>query len=129
MSDVLTDAGALGWLVIAGTLVGFVACAGLAAMAFTRRRVPLTALMVLPYLILAVGAFGAFVNAQTVSSAVEAADPANIASVAMSGIWGAMAVDWIARWAITTARWATLKTPSTRIRSVRMRGCRSATAK
>lgn len=99
MSDMLTNAGAAGYLLIAGTLVGLLAAAGFGGMAFTKRRVPLVAFMLLPYLMLAVGAFAAWANTSLAIADVAAAPPATIPIVAMSGAWGAVAVDWVSRWA------------------------------
>lgn len=98
MTETLTNAGALGYLIMGGTGLGVLAALALAGLAFTRRRVPLFALIVFPYLVLAAGAFGAFVAAATAGSAVAAAAPGDVAAMAMSQAWASMAVDWVARW-------------------------------
>ena len=48
MSDVLGQAGAFGGLVMLGAVVGLVAAGALAALGFTKRRVPLTGLVAVP---------------------------------------------------------------------------------
>lgn len=98
MTEVLNNAGALGYLIMGGTALGVLASAALAGMAFTRRRVPLFALIAFPYLVLAAGAFGAFVASATAGDVVAAASPEAVASTAMSQAWASMAVDWVARW-------------------------------
>lgn len=98
MTEVLNNAGALGLLIMGGTGLGVLAAAALAGLAFTRRRVPLFALIAFPYLVLAAGAFGAWVASATAGSAVAAAAPADVAAMAMSQAWASMAVDWVARW-------------------------------
>lgn len=98
MSDVFSHAGTLGYLVLLGAVIGVVAGAGFGAMAFTRRRVPLAAIVLLPYLILAVGAFGAWIATTSVLGDVASAEPNRIPLVAMAGAWNALTVDWLARW-------------------------------
>jgi hypothetical protein len=98
MTEVLNNAGALGLLIMGGTGLGVLAAAALAGLAFTRRRVPLFALIAFPYLVLAAGAFGAWVASVSAASTVAAAAPADVASMAMSQAWASMAVDWVARW-------------------------------
>jgi hypothetical protein len=98
MTEVLNNAGALGYLIMGGTALGVLAAAALAGLAFTRRRVPLFALIVFPYLVLAAGAFGAWVASATAGSVVAQAAPDAVASMAMSQAWASMAVDWVARW-------------------------------
>lgn len=98
MSAVLNDAGTLGYLILLGTVVGVVAAAAFAGLAFTKRRVPLTALVLFPYLVLGFGAFGAIASFSLVEGAMGAATPSTIPVVAMSGAWSSMAVDWLARW-------------------------------
>jgi hypothetical protein len=99
MSDVFTHAGPLGYLVLLGALVGVAAAAGMAGLAFTRRRVPLALIVLIPYLLLAVGAFGAWISTGSVLGEVASAEPNRIPVVAMAGAWNAMTVDWLARWA------------------------------
>jgi hypothetical protein len=99
MSDVFTHAGPLGYLVLLGALVGIAAAAGMAGLAFTRRRVPLALIVLIPYLLLAVGAFGAWISTGSVLGEVASAEPNRIPVVAMAGAWNAMTVDWLARWA------------------------------
>jgi hypothetical protein len=98
MTEILNNAGALGLLIMGGTGLGVLAAAALGGLAFTKRRVPLFALIAFPYLVLAAGAFGAWVASATAGSAVAAAAPADVASMAMSQAWASMAVDWVARW-------------------------------
>ena len=59
---------------------------------------PLGAIVLLPYLILAVGAFGAWLATTSVLGAVASAEPNRIPLVAMAGAWNALTVDWLARW-------------------------------
>jgi hypothetical protein len=99
MSDVFTHAGPLGYLVLLGALVGVAAAAGMAGLAFTRRRVPLALIVLIPYLLLAVGALGAWISTGSVLGEVASAEPNRIPVVAMAGAWNAMTVDWLARWA------------------------------
>jgi hypothetical protein len=98
MSDVISHAGPLGGLVVLGAVIGLVACAAFGGLAFTRRRVPLGAIVLIPYLILAVGAFGAWVGTTSVLGDVASAEPNKIPLVAMAGAWNALMVDWLARW-------------------------------
>lgn len=98
MSDVMSHAGALGYLVVLGGLGGLVAAAGLAYAAFTKRRVPLTAVIAVPYLVLALGAIATWMAVGAVADAVGAAESSRIPVVAMSGVWQAMSADWLARW-------------------------------
>ncbi|MCA9491418.1 MAG: hypothetical protein KC621_15910 [Myxococcales bacterium] len=98
MSAVLQDAGTLGYLIMLGTVVGVVAAAAFAGLAFTKRRVPLTALVLFPYLVLAAGAFGAIASSAIAASSVGQAAAGQIASLAMTSAWASMAVDWVARW-------------------------------
>lgn len=98
MSAVLKDAGTLGYLIMLGTAVGVVAAVAFAGLGFTKRRVPLTALVLFPYLVLAAGAFGAIASAAIAAGSVGSAAASEIASTAMTSAWASMAVDWVARW-------------------------------
>ncbi|MEQ1568439.1 MAG: hypothetical protein ABMA64_22575, partial [Myxococcota bacterium] len=108
MSDVLSHAGALGYLVILGALVGLAAAGGLAVMGIGQRRVPLTAAVLVPYVLLALGAVGGWLGLQLVS--VEGAEPSQIPIVAMAGVWNALTADWLGRWAaalvLAASAWA-----------------------
>lgn len=138
MSDVFTHAGPLGYLVLLGTILGLVACGGAGAVAFTKRRVPLSALLLVPYALLAVGAFGAWVATTGVLGAVAEAEPNRIPVVAMGGAWNAMMVDWLARWCaafvLVAATWAAavgsavVPGPETRFTPVAAGGAAAASA-
>jgi hypothetical protein len=99
--DVFAHAGALGYLAMVGALVGLLASAGLAALGFSKRRVPLTGAVVVPYLILAAGAFAGWLALNLVT--VSAATPSEIPIVAMAGVWNALTDDWLARWSAAVA--------------------------
>ena len=98
MSDVFTHAGPLGYLVLLGTILGFVAAAAAGGLAFTKRRVPLSAMILIPYGLLALGALGASFAMTGVLGAVSETEPNQIPVIAMGGAWNAMMVDWLARW-------------------------------
>ncbi|MEZ4235749.1 MAG: hypothetical protein R3F59_06215 [Myxococcota bacterium] len=77
-------------------MLGLVVSAGAGALAFTKRRVPLAMLLLVPYALLALGAVGATLATTGVLDQVAAAEPNRIPLVAMGGAWNAMMVDWLA---------------------------------
>lgn len=110
MSDVMSHAGTLGYLIVLGGVGALVAAAGLAFAAFTKRRIPLTAVIAVPYLVLALGALASWSAMGGVADAVEAAQSGEIPKVALSGVWEALSADWLSRWmaaiALTAGVWA-----------------------
>ncbi|HHO49325.1 MAG TPA: hypothetical protein ENK18_00250 [Deltaproteobacteria bacterium] len=98
MSDLTSAGGSLSIILLGLGGLGLVVMLGLAAIAFAKRRVPLTLLVAVPLLTCAVGAIGAWSNAGTALGEISAAAPQDIVSLATVGMYDALAADWFSRW-------------------------------
>lgn len=98
MNEVLEAGGSLAYAVMGLGGLGALVVLLLAGVAFTKRRVPLAAFVVLPLAVGGLGALGAWLNAGTVANDVMAADTEQLAAVAAAGMWQSLTVDWLARW-------------------------------
>jgi hypothetical protein len=98
MSEILNNGGPMAMAVLGLGGVGALVALVLGGLSFTKRRVPLAAFAIMPILVCAVGAIGAWSSAGTVFTAIESADPNTLNDVAMQGLWTALTVDWLSRW-------------------------------
>lgn len=98
MTDLIAAGGSLSYAVLGLGVAGAVVAIGLGGLGFRQRRVPLAAFVLLPILVVLVGAVGALMNAGAGYEAVAAAEPNNIPSVALQGLSDALAVDVLSRW-------------------------------
>src|SRR4249919_1879955 len=78
MSEALASAGTTGYLVLVGALVGLVVCGVAATYAMRRRRLPLTALMLVPMILLALGSLGSWMALLEAAQAAASAEPTQI---------------------------------------------------
>ncbi len=98
MSEALASAGPLGYLVLVGALVGLIVCAVAGAYAMRRRRLPLTLMMLVPMILLGLGSMASWSALNAAEETAAAAEPTMIPIVAITSAWGALGVDWVARW-------------------------------
>lgn len=98
MFEAVEAAGSMGMLVVGLGGLGVVVSLGLAGLSFTKRRVPLAAWVLIPFLICVIGAFGAWSNAGSVLGTLPAADAAMLNEQALKGLWESVTIDWLSRW-------------------------------
>ncbi|MEZ4321976.1 MAG: hypothetical protein R3F61_31180 [Myxococcota bacterium] len=98
MSEILEAGGTMAMIVMALGGLGALVTLALAGLAFTKRRVPLAAFALMPILVCAVGAIGAWSGAGSVFADLANADGDVINATAMSGLWQSLTVDWLSRW-------------------------------
>ena len=109
MSELMTAGGALSLFVLGMGALGVLVTLALAGLGFTKRRVPLAALVLLPMLCVAVGAMGAWSGAGGIYAQLDAAEVGTVPAVAMAGVWESLTIDWFSRWVaafvFATAAW------------------------
>lgn len=98
MSEIIESAGSMGMMVVALGGLGVVVALGLAGLGFTKRRVPLAAWVLIPFLICVIGAFGAWSNAGSVLASLPSAEAQVLNSQALAGLWQSVTIDWLSRW-------------------------------
>src|SRR5262245_30326054 len=98
MSAALAASGAFGYVILALGALGILVNLAMAGFAFTKRRVPLAALVVAPLLALSVGAFGTWITAGEYWAMVDGATGTEAARIAFEGSYQSMWADWLARW-------------------------------
>ncbi|NCG21202.1 MAG: hypothetical protein GWP91_19500 [Rhodobacterales bacterium] len=98
MSDLISAGGSLSLVVLGLGAVAAVAALAMGGMAFTKRRIPLAAWVLLPMLTVIVGALGAWQASAEVYTSIAAAEPAMIGQTAMDGLNGVLAIDTLSRW-------------------------------
>ncbi|MCB9670225.1 MAG: hypothetical protein H6736_22960 [Alphaproteobacteria bacterium] len=98
MSEVLEAAGSMGMMVVALGGLGVLVAIGLAALSITKRRVPLAAWVLIPFLITVIGAFGAWSNAGSVLGQIPGLDAGVLNETALAGLWQSVTIDWLSRW-------------------------------
>jgi hypothetical protein len=103
MSAALAASGAFGYVILALGALGILVNLAMAGLAFTKRRVPLAAIVVAPLLALAVGAVGTWITAGGYWAQVDAATGTDVARIAFEGSYQSMWADWLARWAAALA--------------------------
>src|SRR5687767_4121800 len=110
MSEALQAGGGLAYVVLLLGVVGIGLALAMAAMAATKRRVPLTALVAVPMFTLAIGAIAAWLQAGAAVDAIGSVEGAQVSAIAMNGMWESVNVDWLARWmaalALIAGAWA-----------------------
>lgn len=103
MSEALAASGAFGYIVLALGAIGILVNLGLAGLAFTKKRIPLTAIVAAPMLALAMGGLGTWLYAGSVWSAIESATGSEVTNLAFDGSYQAMWTEWLARWSAAVA--------------------------
>lgn len=98
MTDLIAAGGSLSYAVLGLGLAGAAVALGLGGLGFRQRRIPLAAFVLLPILVVLVGAVGALTSAGAGYEAVAAAEPNNIPSTALTGLSNALAIDVLSRW-------------------------------
>lgn len=110
MSEIIEAAGSMGMMVVALGGLGVLVSLGLAGLSFTKRRMPLAAWVLIPFLICVIGAFGAWSNAGSVLGQLPAADAQVLNEQALAGLWQSVTIDWLSRWVaagvLIAATWA-----------------------
>jgi hypothetical protein len=103
MTEALAASGAFGYVVLALGAIGVLVNLAMAGLAFTKRRVPLTALVAAPLFALTFGALGVWLKAGEWWEKVDAATGSDVAKLAFAGSYDSLWVDWCARWAAAAA--------------------------
>ncbi len=98
MSDLTSAGGSLSIVVLALGALGLVVMLGLAGVALTKRRVPLTALVIVPVMICGVGALGAWSTAGGALGDLALVDADEIVFTAKAGVFDALSADVFSRW-------------------------------
>jgi len=98
MSELMNAGGALSYLVLLMGLGGVVVTFALAAMSYTKKRVPLVFWAMLPLLCVGVGALGAWNGAGGIYDALQALEAGAVPEAAMAGVWESLTIDWFSRW-------------------------------
>ncbi len=98
MSDLMSAGGSFGMVVLGLGGIGLLVTLALAGLAFAKRRVPLTLLVLFPILTCIVGAVGAWLSANGTLGAIAAQDPDSIVAFTADGLYDALAADYLSRW-------------------------------
>jgi hypothetical protein len=103
MTEALATGGVFAYAALAIGALGLLVNLGMAGLAFTKRRVWLTAIVALPMLSLLVAGIGYYAGGSAVLSAVEGASSADIWSKSWIGYYEASGADVAARWMAAAA--------------------------
>ncbi|MBT3219819.1 MAG: hypothetical protein HN348_12075, partial [Proteobacteria bacterium] len=98
MSEILESGGTLAIVVLGLGGLGLLITLVFAGLAFSKKRVPLTAWVAIPLLVMAVGALGSWMASGTVLGEIPDEVPDQIANHAFNGLWASLTTDWLARW-------------------------------